>query len=307
MDQFSFLKEKKAVGGLSAGAVISLVLHGLTLAWILIHYPEPRQVEQPRVRYVELMQNNLARTFTEAPGEKQVTARKDALWSDANRRAQSPRATGEQPVQRPGSGGSYVPGGGAAAGAASSQQPSANESASQNAAQSSGESDRVPALVPENAAKDGGNARSVDWGSAIRQAGQYASLGTPGGGQGFPGGEPGFAESGPISFETQWYPWGEYAATMVRKIRLHWYENMPPLIRMGVKGVVTIRFTIQRSGQITNIEVLKESGKPPYDFAARKAIELSSALPPLPADFPNPSERVTAQFFYNIDPSTGRE
>ncbi len=119
---------------------------------------------------------------------------------------------------------------------------------------------------------------------------------------GNPGGEKGFAESGPLSFETQWYDWGEYAQSMVSKIRINWYDNMPPLIRTGMKGVVTIRFTIRRDGSITDVTIISSSTIPPYDFAARKAIELSSKLNPLPKDFPNSSERVTAMFFYNQEP-----
>jgi TonB family protein len=74
---------------------------------------------------------------------------------------------------------------------------------------------------------------------------------------------------------------------------------MPEFIRTGTQGVVTIRFTIHRSGRISDVTLLETSTHPPYDFAARKAIELSSPLKPLPKDFPNPTERVTAMFYYN--------
>jgi TonB family protein len=147
-------------------------------------------------------------------------------------------------------------------------------------------------------------ASGVDWRSAIKEVGKVASLG---GGHGLDisalggGGEKGFAQEGPLSFESQWYDWGEYAASMVSRIRVNWYGNMPQLIRSGMSGVVTIRFTIQRDGRISNIETLKSSGVPPYDFAARKAIELSSPLNALPKDFPNASERVTCMFYYNMD------
>ena len=77
---------------------------------------------------------------------------------------------------------------------------------------------------------------------------------------------------------------------------------MPQLLQTGLKGVVTIRFTIQRDGRLTDLTILNTSGIPPYDFAARKAIELSSPLNPLPKDFPNATERVTCMFFYNQEP-----
>ena len=73
-----------------------------------------------------------------------------------------------------------------------------------------------------------------------------------------------------------------------------------------MKGVVTIRFTIQRDGRITEVTLLNSSGVPPYDNAARKSIELSSPLNPLPKDFPKPTERVTAMFYYNSTPPVDR-
>jgi protein TonB len=65
--------------------------------------------------------------------------------------------------------------------------------------------------------------------------------------------------------------------------------------------VVTIRFTIHRDGRISDVTILNSSGVPPYDFAAKKAIENSSPLAPLPTAFPNDSERVTCMFYYNME------
>jgi TonB family protein len=219
-----------------------------------------------------------------------------------------PDPTGEQPTRRPGEGGTYVPGGapappqGSPDGDAltrpldpSSAQPGAQTPAAVEASSAF----RTPGSRTTAAAEPA--ARGIDWNSAIHEVGKIASL--SGEGVGSPGGEAGFAESGPISFESQWYEWGDYADHMVTKIRRHWYDNMPSLIRMGMKGVVTIQFTIQRSGTITDVRIVKSSEIPPFDFAAKKAIELASPLRPLPADFPNRSERVTAQFYYNLTPA----
>jgi TonB family protein len=72
--------------------------------------------------------------------------------------------------------------------------------------------------------------------------------------------------------------------------------------RTSPPSLVTIRFTIHRDGTITDVTILQSSGVPPYDFAAKKGIELSSPLNPLPKNFPNDSERVTAMFYYNSEP-----
>jgi TonB family protein len=264
----------------------------------------------PIARYVELIRQN--RQFTEAPGPKVDSAPITAPFSDANRRASMPHPTGDKPTTRPGEGDVYMPryaGSPAprAAAAAPPQQP-------QQAAQSQPQSAPISAAQQQQLSNDtfvyrptqaSAAAGAIDWRGAIREVGKVATLGGAGqqgidfGGQ---GGEKGFAMDGPVSFETQWYDWGEYAESMVSKIRVNWYNNMPQIIQTGLKGVIYIRITIHRDGRITDVTVLSSSTVPPYDFAALKALQLSSPLKPLPKDFPNDTERVTFGFFYNQKP-----
>jgi protein TonB len=69
---------------------------------------------------------------------------------------------------------------------------------------------------------------------------------------------------------------------------------------MGVPGVVRIHFFIERDGRVTGVEIERESGHPPLDFAARDAILNASPLPPLPADLGGTfHEGVTITFYYN--------
>jgi TonB family protein len=216
-----------------------------------------------------------------------------------------PSPTGENPTTRPGEGGVFAPGGSPVAPQGRPDGQSAvsrpfDPSTTGTEQPATTRSSSAPGSVAQASAASPAAPRGIDWNSAIQEVGKIASLG--GEGVGSPGGEAGFAESGPISFETQWFAWGDYADHMVTKIRRHWYDNMPGLIRMGMKGVVTIQFTIQRSGEITDIRVVNSSEIPPFDFAAKKAIELASPLRPLPDDFPKASERVTAQFYYNLTP-----
>lgn len=286
---FQPLEAHEARRGNGIGVAVSLSLHFLILTFLWMKYAEPITTPEPPIRYIQLFRER--QDFVEAPGPKTETASPEALWSDANRRASTPNPTGNRATQRPGPPDRpYVPGssGGPAAAASMTSAPALPQS---GGAGSDGFQYRVG---EEQALPAPGSA--IDWRNAIREAGKVATLG---GDLGVVGGEEGFAESGPVSFETQWYDWGEYALGMVARIRRHWYDNMPPIVRMGLKGVVTIRFTIERDGTISEIVQLSSSGTPPYDFAARKAIELASPLSPLPADFPNPRERVTAQFFYN--------
>jgi TonB family protein len=295
-------------GGVSIAVIVSVIVHTLLIIYIIRHYHPVTAADTatPMVHYVELIKQN--RDFTEAPGAKTKAAPINAPFSDANRKASMPNPTGDKPTLRPGESGFYTPSTKAGAEesararkvAAAEQELSAKQPPPASEPSNSQSGATFTYRPPSQASASTG----IDWRNAIREVGKIASIGT---GQqsmdlGQQGGEKGFAESGPLSFETQWYDWGDYAQSMVSKIRVNWYNNMPQLIQTGLKGVVTIRFTIQRNGTITDITMLGSSNAPPYDFAAKKAIELSSPLNPLPSDFPNPSERVTCMFFYNEEP-----
>lgn len=106
--------------------------------------------------------------------------------------------------------------------------------------------------------------------------------------------------SGGLSFDTPGFDWGPYARKIYWIIWTNWTQGWPPAAWAGQKGVVTVRFRIWADGTISDIEVLDESGTPAFDLCATVALEASSPLPPLPKDFPNESEGVTARFLYNM-------
>lgn len=110
----------------------------------------------------------------------------------------------------------------------------------------------------------------------------------------------GQVDLGALSFDTQWYDWGPYAAEMLRRIRYHW--RIPELAQLGVPGVVRIRFFIEKDGRVTGLAILKDSSHPPMDFAARDAILNASPLPPLPAEVGVEREGVIITFYYNVRP-----
>ena len=302
-------------GGVSWPVIVSMIVHVFLIAWLVKSYRPVQQNDAapPIARYVQLIRQN-PQEFTEAPGAKVKAAPLNAPLSGANRRAATPQPTGDTPTTRPGDGSQalYKPrtdagDGRRNAAAQPPQQAQAAQQQQQSAAMqqqpqpsTSSLTFRQPTQQQAAAAATG----PVDLRSAIREVGKVASLG---GRQGLDlgqlGGDKGTAEAGPLSFETQWYDWGEYAESMVGKIRVHWYEEMPmPLLQSGLKGVVTIRFTIHRDGSITDVTLITSSGVAPYDYAAKKAIELASPLKPLPGDFPKETEHVTAMFYYNSEP-----
>ena len=117
---------------------------------------------------------------------------------------------------------------------------------------------------------------------------------------------PGMA-SGTMSFDTQGFPWGDYARRVHLIIQNHWEDRLPLAFREGVRGYTCIHFVIQKDGTISDIQVAQPSTVPPFTRAALDAIRASSPLPPLPKDFPESQEGSSWCFFYNMLPQEMRD
>jgi periplasmic protein TonB len=317
---FEYIEENPRRGDVSLAVLLSIALHIAALVWIATRQATTPSTElADPVRYVQIVPE-LSRQFTEAPGpETDREPRIDAPLSDKNRKAMTPSPTGPEPTLRPGDGQGVFDGGprgmppapppAAAVPPASPPQAQPDVARPETSEQSERRAVEQRAQAMQ-AYREGSatatDAPPVDWQQALRNMQQGADqrpnaprIGAYDAG-GNIGGDLGTAETGPLSFESNWFEWGDYAAKMIARIRVHWYASMPELIRMGVRGMVTIRFTIERDGTISSIELLESSGVPPYDNAARRALELSSPLPPLPANFPRDRERVTIRYLYNM-------
>jgi TonB family protein len=107
---------------------------------------------------------------------------------------------------------------------------------------------------------------------------------------------------GTLSFDTQGFPWGEYARQLYVIIRNNWLARIPLAAREGIAGYTCQHFVIARGGEISDIEIVRSSSIPPFNKAAGDALRASSPLPPLPEEFPDPREGVTFCFFYNMYP-----
>jgi TonB family protein len=84
----------------------------------------------------------------------------------------------------------------------------------------------------------------------------------------------------------------EYLGTMLDLIRRNWDS------RQQAAGTTTIRFVIQRNGQLTNVEVEKSSGYATLDLLAQRALLLTRELPPLPAAYTESTLPVHLVFEY---------
>ena len=163
------------------------------------------------------------------------------------------------------------------------------------------EEPREQETEPEGAGEPDDRPQPQDPRIELPPPGSWALPPTAGGLPENPDREGGKVDEGGLSFDTQWYDWGPYADKMLRKIRRNW--RIPEIARLGVSGVVRIRFFIERDGTVTGLTITDESGKPPMDFAARDAIANSSAFDPLPSDLTGVTrEGVTITFYYNASP-----
>jgi TonB family protein len=84
----------------------------------------------------------------------------------------------------------------------------------------------------------------------------------------------------------------EYIADMVDRIKRNWNENQK------YAGVVVMKYVIQRSGQITDIEIGKTSGNAVLDLTAQRALINTRMLAPLPEGFSGRRLPVELEFVY---------
>lgn len=70
----------------------------------------------------------------------------------------------------------------------------------------------------------------------------------------------------------------EYLTTMVQLVQRNWQQHQ------GQDGTVQVKFTIQRDGTLTNIEIEQPSTQF-LNLAAQRALVTTKQLPPLPAAF----------------------
>lgn len=86
-------------------------------------------------------------------------------------------------------------------------------------------------------------------------------------------------------------PWARKAVDLIQK---NW--SLPGGLTSEAEVTAEVAIVVLKNGQISVIEIVTPSADPDFDHAAREAIEMSSPLPPLPADFPATSLEVTLIF-----------
>ncbi len=86
-------------------------------------------------------------------------------------------------------------------------------------------------------------------------------------------------------------PWARRAVETIHK---NWHT--PVSLASGQEVAMEVAIVVLKTGEITSIEIITASQDNEFNQAAREAIEISSPLPALPADFPAASLEVTLIF-----------
>jgi len=84
----------------------------------------------------------------------------------------------------------------------------------------------------------------------------------------------------------------DYVETVVQRIHQNWAS------KQNVGGRVVVKFTIQRDGALTQVQVFEPSGLVALDMAAHRAVLVTQRVPPLPVQFSNPTLTVRLTFDY---------
>jgi TonB family protein len=288
---------------LERAILLSLLVHALLIIVFLLDRTRQRNFalhqEQLAIarRREQLARQVPIKFFVESPGPARPNTNRQAPLSDKTRRAgggDRNRPKSETPYVARQSGMEGLEPGAPRAPKAASQSKATPPPASPSRPTTSAFAN-PQSLTAAPQGRTGAPPRLPSLNEAIKNA-----TGGPGGLGGAPHANEagGFVDYGPISFDTQWYDWGDYAEEMLRKIKIHWYEHIPKLAELGPDGKLTIRFYIRANGSVEGENVIKSSTIPPYDHAAFLGISEASPFRPLPKELNEDREGVTITFLY---------
>ena len=103
---------------------------------------------------------------------------------------------------------------------------------------------------------------------------------------------------GAITLSTYQWEWAPYINAMKNKLNRVWYAPTA-YYKLGlIHGYTIIRYTIDRSGNITNMEVLNHNGHSSLENSSVSAIKALFPFLPLPADFPEETLTITVKLIY---------
>jgi len=96
----------------------------------------------------------------------------------------------------------------------------------------------------------------------------------------------------------------QFEKHLLAAVKAKWFAKMPESAMMGEKGMVVVRFGIQKDGTLTSQPPIVENPSKikELDTAAIDAVRSAAPFDHLPDAFDGPSIELRLGFFYNIRP-----
>ncbi|MDO8282502.1 MAG: TonB family protein [Thermodesulfovibrionia bacterium] len=102
-----------------------------------------------------------------------------------------------------------------------------------------------------------------------------------------------------ISFDTSDLKYRGYMRSLKEKIEGIW-QYPEEAKKRGRSGDLNMRFVINRNGTLGEIEIIRPSGFPELDNAAKKAVKDASPFWPLPRDWEGDDYAIDGHFIYDM-------
>jgi periplasmic protein TonB len=103
-------------------------------------------------------------------------------------------------------------------------------------------------------------------------------------------------QMGPLFFDPQGADFTAWINHFKNEVYRNWI--VPPSVALGARGHVDLEFRVERDGRLSGLRLIKSSGTPALDRAARNAL-LGSRFLPLPDDFRPAQVAMQVSFYYN--------
>jgi periplasmic protein TonB len=147
-----------------------------------------------------------------------------------------------------------------------------------------------PVDPPVDSAPPDARGKTPTRGEEVRPGSAIAETGVRG--EGFGGLSTGGGPGSGSTLDVADFCCPDYLILMTDRIRSNWSQQVE------VSGSTVVKFTIQRDGTLTDISSERTSGYASLDLNARRAIQVTRQLPPLPQAFPNQTLTVHLNFQY---------
>lgn len=90
-----------------------------------------------------------------------------------------------------------------------------------------------------------------------------------------------------------------YLQQVLAVVKRNWLTVIPDVAKAGRRGVVVIKFYIQKNGAVSTLSISSPSGNGSMDRAAVAGMSMSNPFPPLPAGYKGDEIHLQMAFAYN--------